>query len=106
MKFASGGQRQRISIARVILKNPPIILLDEATASLDARSEYHINQALQEISRGRTVISIAHRLSTIKESDRIAVLKGGRVAEIGSFNELIESKGIFYKLVSKQLTDI
>jgi len=102
----SGGQRQRISIARVILKNPPIILLDEATASLDARSEYHINQALQEISRGRTVISIAHRLSTIKESDRIAVLKGGLVVEIGSFNELIESKGIFYKLVSKQLTDL
>jgi len=102
----SGGQRQRISIARVVLKNPPIIVLDEATSALDARSEYHINQALHEMTKGRTVISIAHRLSTIKESDRIAVLKGGRVAEIGSFNELIESKGIFYKLVSKQLTDL
>eukprot|EP00984_Skeletonema_dohrnii_P006714 scaffold2396_cov184-Skeletonema_dohrnii-CCMP3373.AAC.2 len=102
----SGGQRQRISIARVILKNPPIIVLDEATSALDARSEYHINQALHEMTKGRTVISIAHRLSTIKESDRIAVLKGGGVAEIGSFNELIESKGIFYKLVSKQLTDL
>lgn len=72
---------------------------------LDARSEYHINEALREMTKGRTVISIAHRLSTIKESDRIAVLKGGQVAEIGTFNELIESKGIFYKLVSKQLTD-
>lgn len=81
-------------------------MLDEATSALSALDEYHINQALREMTKGRTVLSIAHRLSTIKESDRIAVLKDGRVAEIGSFNELIESKGKFYKLVSKQLTDL
>lgn len=88
------------------MKNPPIIVLDEATSALSALDEYHINQALREMTRGRTVLSIAHRLSTIKESDRIAVLKDGRVAEIGSFNELIEAKGKFYNLVSKQLTDL
>ena len=88
------------------MKNPPIIVLDEATSALSALDEYHINQALREMSKGRTVLSIAHRLSTIKESDRIAVLKDGRVAEIGSFNELIEAKGKFYNLVSKQLTDL
>ncbi len=78
-------------------------MLDEATSALSALDEYHINQALREMTKGRTVLSIAHRLSTIKESDRIAVLQDGRVAEIGSFNELIESKGEFYNLVSKQL---
>jgi len=88
------------------MKNPPIIVLDEATSALSALDEYHINQALREMTTGRTVLSIAHRLSTIKESDRIAVLKDGRVAEIGSFNELIEAKGKFYNLVSKQLTDL
>ena len=88
------------------MKNPPIIVLDEATSALSALDEYHINQALREMAKGRTVLSIAHRLSTIKESDRIAVLKDGRVAEIGSFNELIEAKGKFYNLVSKQLTDL
>ena len=78
-------------------------MLDEATSALSALDEYHINQALREMTKGRTVLSIAHRLSTIKESDRIAVLQDGRVAEIGSYNELIETKGKFYNLVSKQL---
>ena len=78
-------------------------MLDEATSALSALDEYHINQALRVMTKGRTVLSIAHRLSTIKESDRIAVLQDGRVAEIGSFNELIDSKGKFYNLVSKQL---
>jgi ABC-type multidrug transport system fused ATPase/permease subunit len=70
---------------------------------LDARSEYHINQALKTMTKGRTVISIAHRLSTIKESDRIAMLKGGQVVEFGTFEDLIEAKGSFHKLVSQQL---
>ena len=78
-------------------------MLDEATSALSALDEYHINQALREMTKGRTVLSIAHRLSTIKESDRIAVLQDGKVAEIGSYNELIETKGKFYNLVSKQL---
>lgn len=101
----SGGQRQRIAIARVLLKDPPCIILDEATSALDAASEFHINQALKTMTKGRTVISIAHRLSTIKESDKIAMLKGGRVVEVGSFNELIDSKGAFHNLVVQQLSD-
>mmetsp|Transcript_25758 Transcript_25758/g.29899 ORF Transcript_25758/g.29899 Transcript_25758/m.29899 type:complete len:678 (+) Transcript_25758:74-2107(+) len=100
----SGGQKQRVAIARVMLKDPPIVVLDEATSALDARSEYHINQALKTMTKGRTVISIAHRLSTVKEADRIAVLKGGRIVETGTFEELIESEGVFHKLVKQQLT--
>ena len=76
-----------------------------ATSALDARSEYHINQALSTMTVGRTVISIAHRLSTIREADRIAVLKGGEIVENGTFDELIQSKGAFYRLVKQQLTD-
>jgi ABC-type multidrug transport system fused ATPase/permease subunit len=75
----------------------------KATSALDARSEYHINQALKTMTKGRTVISIAHRLSTIKESDRIAMLKGGQVVEFGTFEELVEAKGPFHKLVVQQL---
>eukprot|EP00584_Thalassiosira_punctigera_P024287 CAMPEP_0172568636 /NCGR_PEP_ID=MMETSP1067-20121228/120591_1 /TAXON_ID=265564 ORGANISM="Thalassiosira punctigera, Strain Tpunct2005C2" /NCGR_SAMPLE_ID=MMETSP1067 /ASSEMBLY_ACC=CAM_ASM_000444 /LENGTH=419 /DNA_ID=CAMNT_0013360283 /DNA_START=53 /DNA_END=1312 /DNA_ORIENTATION=- len=102
----SGGQKQRVAIARVMLKDPPICVLDEATSALDARSEYHINQALKVMAKGRTVISIAHRLSTVKEADRIAVLKGGRIVETGTFRELVESEGTFHRLVKQQLTDI
>jgi ATP-binding cassette subfamily B protein len=101
----SGGQKQRVAIARVMLKDPPIVILDEATSALDARSEYHINQALHAMTKGRTVISIAHRLSTIKEADRIAVLKGGVIVETGTFDELIRSKGTFLRLVEQQLTN-
>jgi len=101
----SGGQKQRVAIARVMLKDPPIVILDEATSALDARSEYHINQALHAMTKGRTVISIAHRLSTIKEADRIAVLKGGVIVETGTFDELIRSKGTFHRLVEQQLTN-
>lgn len=78
---------------------------DAATSALDARSEYHINQALKAMTEGRTVISIAHRLSTIKEADRIAVLKGGTIVETGTFDDLIRSKGTFHRLVEQQLTD-
>jgi ABC-type multidrug transport system fused ATPase/permease subunit len=99
----SGGQKQRVAIARVLLKDPPIVILDEATSALDGKSEYHINEAIKSMSRGRTVISIAHRMSTIKEADRVAVLKDGGVAEIGAFHELIQSHGDFYNLMEQQL---
>jgi len=101
----SGGQKQRVAIARVMLKDPPLVILDEATSALDARSEYHINQALKTMTAGRTVISIAHRLSTVKEADKIAVLKSGKIVEQGNFDELIEKKdGSFRRLVEQQLT--
>jgi len=100
----SGGQKQRVAIARVMLKDPPLVILDEATSALDARSEYHINQALKTMTAGRTVISIAHRLSTVKEADKIAVLKSGKIVEQGKFEELIKSNGSFLRLVEQQLT--
>lgn len=99
----SGGQKQRVAIARIILKNPPIVILDEATSALDAQSEFHINQALRTMTEGRTVISIAHRLSTIREADRVAMLKDGEVVEIGTYNELLHLKGEFHKLVGQQI---
>ena len=87
-----------------MLKDPPLVILDEATSALDARSEYHINQALKTMTAGRTVISIAHRLSTVKEADQIAVLKFGKIAERGKFDELIKANGSFKRLVEQQLT--
>jgi ABC-type multidrug transport system fused ATPase/permease subunit len=100
----SGGQKQRVAIARILLKDPPIVILDEATSALDAKSEYHINEAIKSMSRGRTVISIAHRMSTIKDADRIAVLKDGEVVETGTFQELIQAGGAFCNLMEQQLT--
>ena len=88
----------------MILKNPPIVILDEATSSLDSKSEFHVHQALRTVMKGRTVISIAHRLSTIQEADSIAVLKGGVIAETGSFEELVSKEnGSFRKLMEQQL---
>lgn len=99
----SGGERQRIAIARAILKEPRILILDEATASLDTESEFLIQQALDRLTDGRTTFAIAHRLSTLKNADRLLVIDGHSIAEIGSHEELIEQKGIYYNLVKAQL---
>jgi subfamily B ATP-binding cassette protein MsbA len=101
----SGGERQRIAIARALIKNAPIILLDEATAALDSESEQHVQQAIAELCRGRTTIVIAHRLSTIVHADRILVIEAGEVVETGRHHELLGKNGryaSFYRLQLKQ----
>jgi ATP-binding cassette subfamily B protein len=92
----SGGQRQRVAIARAILKAAPILILDEATSSLDSESEAKIQKALQELMKGKTVIAIAHRLSTIREMDRVIVMEGGAIVEDGTHDELVKIEGGLY----------
>ena len=99
----SGGEKQRIAIARTIIKNPRIILLDEATAALDSETEQNIQEALRQLSQGRTTLVIAHRLSTITTADQIVVLHSGKVAEVGTHNELLELKGRYASMWRKQI---
>lgn len=98
----SGGQRQRIAIARAILKDPNILLLDEATSALDSESEHHVQQALDELMRGRTTLIIAHRLSTIKHADQIAVLDQGKLVDVGNHQSLLETCELYQRLVELQ----
>jgi subfamily B ATP-binding cassette protein HlyB/CyaB len=98
----SGGQKQRVAIARALLTNPKILIFDEATSALDYESESIIQKNLKEICRGRTVIIIAHRLSTLKDADLIMVVDRGQIVEYGPKKDLIESKGLYYHLLSQQ----
>jgi ATP-binding cassette, subfamily B, bacterial MsbA len=101
----SGGQRQRISIARALIKNAPIILLDEATAALDSESELQVREAMEHLFLGRTTLAIAHRLHTVSHADRIFVIEGGQVVESGRHDELLRKSGryaSFYRLQLKE----
>ncbi|EGC31868.1 hypothetical protein DICPUDRAFT_39254, partial [Dictyostelium purpureum] len=101
----SGGQKQRIAIARAILKNPQIIILDEATSALDSESEHLVQEALQNLMKGRTTLIIAHRLSTVKSADAIGVLSHGKIVEFGSHNQLMKNQnGLYFNLVQRQLS--
>jgi ATP-binding cassette subfamily B protein len=96
----SGGQRQRVALARVFLKNPPILILDEATSALDNINERHVQKAIEAARADRTVILVAHRLSTLAEADRIVVFEEGRVAEMGTYEQLLDKNGVFASLVA------
>jgi ABC-type multidrug transport system fused ATPase/permease subunit len=98
----SGGQRQRLAIARALLQNAPVLILDEATSSLDTVSERLVNEAIARLVDGRTVLVIAHRLSTIQRADRIIVMQDGQVVETGRSDDLIARAGPFAELVDSQ----
>jgi len=99
----SGGERQRLSIARTIIQNPKILILDEATAAMDTETERKIQDSINSLKVGRTTIAIAHRLSTLRDADHLAVVLDGKIVEKGTHNELLKQKGEFYKLYTIQV---
>jgi ABC-type multidrug transport system fused ATPase/permease subunit len=101
----SGGQRQRVAIARALIQDPRILILDDATSSLDASTEARVKQALREVMKGRTTVIIGHRLSTIALADRIAVLDGGRLLAVGTHDELIEQSELYREIAEKGLPE-
>jgi ATP-binding cassette subfamily B protein len=102
----SGGERQRISIARALLINPRILMLDEATSSVDTETEKEIQKALDNLVQGRTTIAIAHRLSTLRRADRLVVLERGEVVELGSHDELMAARGAYWRLYEAQARNV
>jgi ABC-type multidrug transport system fused ATPase/permease subunit len=102
----SGGQRQRIAIARAFLKDPPILILDEATSDLDAESEFMVQQALGALMRGRTVLVIAHRLATVRTADVIIVIHEGRIAQVGTHDALLGRDGLYRRLHALQIEGV
>ena len=102
-KDLSGGERQRLSIARAILRNPKILILDEATAAMDTETERKIQTALTELVKGKTTIMIAHRLSTLRDADKLIVIEGGKVAESGTHEELMAKEGVYHRLYGLQI---
>ena len=102
----SGGQKQRVSIARVFLKNPPVLILDEATSSVDTRTEQRIQTAMDNLMRGRTSFVIAHRLSTIKDADLILVMRDGDIVEQGTHDDLLAAGGFYADLYNSQFEDV
>lgn len=100
--YLSGGENQRITLARAILKDAPVILLDEATASLDVDNETEIQEAISKLVKGKTVLVIAHRMRTVENADKIVVLDGGVVTESGTHEQLMKNNGLYAKLVKLQ----
>jgi ATP-binding cassette, subfamily B, heavy metal transporter len=98
----SGGEKQRVAIARVVLKNPPILVLDEATSALDTRTELALQADLERVAEGRTTLVIAHRLSTVVDADEIVVLEAGRVVERGTHAQLLARRGLYHQMWTRQ----